>query len=960
MKGIEKRKQTILIADDSEINRSLLADMLGNEFEILEAEDGQQAVAALQREGGKIDLVLLDIVMPNMDGFEVLASMIHNGWMKDIPVIMISSETSPSCIERAYELGVTDFINRPFDVWIVRKRVMNTLVLTSKQKKLVSLVTDQIFEREKMSNMMITILSHIVEFRNGESGMHVLHIRTLVDLLLRDLVLKTDRYNLTQTDISLISTASALHDIGKIGIPDEILNKPGKLTAEEYEVMKRHSEIGAGMLDDLDFLQDEKLVTYARQICRWHHERYDGKGYPDGLKGEEIPIAAQIVSLADVYDALTSERVYKPAFSHEEAMHMITNGQCGTFNPLLLECLHDVQGKIKEELSISSFSRDTYEQIPRVTDEILQHDELSTSARTLTLLENERIKTRFFAELSHEIQFEYVYDPSMLMVSDFGERKLGLGEIVMNPLEDKNVLALFGREYLDEFVATVQKTTPEDYAFSMELLIPLGGEERWVRVSGRALFSGEQAVRTGVIGKIIDINSERKAMNELEHKATHDLLTLLYNGGTAREKIVECLKREIDREYVMLIIDLDYFKTINDTYGHSFGNDVLKHVSEKLRNALRKEDIIARIGGDEFLVLFEGHQTQGITVKRIFESLTEPFKNLQMSVSVGVALTTECGRDYDKLFKCADKALYEAKREGRHCVRYYDKSYTEGSSNTTEIEEGNGDAGEPLTLTTKDDLIALLRDLRRVYDCVRVFDIAQSVRLSVGEDGSLSEAGNEDNYTGAGRTGVYERALMTKGKASEVAFRGNDLLYVTAVFAQCREKSYVIEVISVMENDGLGGVYNKTEIIARIDARGAKKYQGDVENTYNRRFYDEQLSALTNFYACAAIKAEHAEKEEMRRIAEIVARRVRVSDIVVRKEDDEYLVILKNVGDEHFKKVTENLYAELKQAGFGVSVGACRALGTICALADVAESNAKKAKGGILIDSSALIKKGGN
>ncbi len=956
--SFSKRKQTILIADDSEINRSLLADMLGNEFEILEAEDGQQAVAALQREGGKIDLVLLDIVMPNMDGFEVLASMIHNGWIKDIPVIMISSETSPSCIERAYELGVTDFINRPFDVWIVRKRVMNTLVLTGKQKKLVSLVTDQIFEREKMSNMMITILSHIVEFRNGESGMHVLHIRTLVDLLLRDLVLKTNQYNLTQTDISLITTASALHDIGKIGIPDEILNKPGKLTNEEYEIMKKHSEIGAGMLDDLDFLQDEKLITYARQICRWHHERYDGKGYPDGLKGEEIPIAAQIVSLADVYDALTSERVYKPAFSHDEAMHMITQGQCGTFNPLLLECLYDVRDKIKEELAISSLSRDTYERIPRVTDEMLQHDELSTSARTLTLLENERIKTRFFAELSHEIQFEYVYEPSMLMVSDFGERKLGLGEIIMNPLEDKHVLALFGKEYLDTFVETVKKTTPEQYAFSMELLIPLGGEERWVRVSGRALFSGEQAVRSGVIGKIIDINSERKAMNELEHKATHDLLTLLYNSGMAKEKIIECLKGELDRDYVMLIIDLDYFKTINDTYGHSFGNDVLKHVSQKLRNILRKEDIIARIGGDEFLVLFEGHKTQGVTVKRIFESLTEPFKNLQMSVSVGVAQTSECGRDYDTLFQCADKALYEAKREGRHCVRYYDKSYTEGSTNTTAIEEGGAESAFKLTLTTKDDLISLLRDLRKVYECVRVFDITQSVRLSVGEDGSLTECGNEDNYTSAGRTGVYERALMTKGRASEVVFRGNDLLYATAVFAQCRDKSYVIEILSTMENDGLGGVYNKTEIIARIDSRGAKKYVGDTERTYNRRFYDEQLAELTNFYAVAVIRTENLREEDMKNVAEIVARRVRTSDMVVRKENDEYVMILKNVGEEHFVKATKNIYGDLKTAGLNVRIGACRALGKIADLTKTAERNAEKAKetDGICIDSSALRK----
>lgn len=284
-KNEERVPHTILIADDSEINRSLLADMLGSEYNIMEAEDGTQAVAYLQNDGAKIDLVLLDIVMPNMDGFEVLAMMNRNGWIKDIPVIVISSETSPSCMERAYELGVTDFINRPFDVWIVRRRVMNTLMLSSKQKMLVGMVTDQIFKREKMSNLMITILSHIVEFRNGESGMHVLHIRTFSEIILRNLSLKTNKFNLTQADISLISTASALHDIGKIGIPDEILNKPGKLTKEEYEVMKKHSEYGATMLDDLEFLQDEKLVQYARQICRWHHERYDGKGYPDGLKG---------------------------------------------------------------------------------------------------------------------------------------------------------------------------------------------------------------------------------------------------------------------------------------------------------------------------------------------------------------------------------------------------------------------------------------------------------------------------------------------------------------------------------------------------------------------------------------------------------------------------------------------------------------------------------------------------
>ncbi|MDE7213929.1 MAG: response regulator, partial [Anaeroplasmataceae bacterium] len=424
MEKKEKRvEQTILITDDSEMNRSLLADMLGNDYNILEAEDGTQALAYLQNEGSKIDLVLLDIVMPKMDGFEVLAYMNRNGWIKDIPVIVISSETSPSCMERAYELGVTDFINRPFDVWIVRRRVMNTLMLAGKQKMLVGMVTDQIYKREKMSNLMITILSHIVEFRNGESGMHVLHIRTISEILLKNIVIKTNKYGLTQMDISLISTASALHDIGKIGIPDEILNKPGRFTDEEYAIMKKHSELGAAMLDDLDFLQDEKLVKYAREICRWHHERYDGRGYPDGLKGDEIPISAQIVALADVYDALTSPRVYKPAFPHEKAIQMIVNGECGVFNPLLIECLLEVEETLAKELKVNSFSRDTYDKMQYISDEIMQDEELSTSARTLTLLENERIKTRFFAELSQEIQFEYVMDSSLLMIYDFGKKK---------------------------------------------------------------------------------------------------------------------------------------------------------------------------------------------------------------------------------------------------------------------------------------------------------------------------------------------------------------------------------------------------------------------------------------------------------------------------------------------------------------------------------------------------------
>lgn len=350
---MEKRNlPQLLVVDDSEMNREILKEILGKEYQILEACDGEEALKMLEQYGTEISLVLLDIIMPKMDGFEVLAYMNRDKWIEDIPVIMISSEGSESYIRRAYELGASDYISRPFDAKVVYQRVINMIKLYAKQRRLIHLVTDQIYEKEKNNRMMTGILSQIVEFRNGESGLHVLHINILTQLLLEKLMRKSENYDLSWSQQHMIATASALHDIGKIGIDEKILNKPGKLTKEEFEAMKQHTIIGARMLDRLEMYHDEEMMKYAYEICRWHHERYDGKGYPDGLKGEEIPISAQVVSLADVYDALVSDRVYKKAYSHEKAMEMILNGECGMFNPLLLECLVEIQDKVRKELGI--------------------------------------------------------------------------------------------------------------------------------------------------------------------------------------------------------------------------------------------------------------------------------------------------------------------------------------------------------------------------------------------------------------------------------------------------------------------------------------------------------------------------------------------------------------------------------------------------------------------------------
>lgn len=346
----DMHKQKILVVDDSEMNRDILITMLENDFDIVEAENGEECLALLRQYGKEISIVLLDIVMPVMDGFEVLESMNRNRWIEDIPVIMISSEESDAFIRKAFQLGVSDYISRPFDNHVVRQRVFNTIKLYAKQRRLIALVSDQIHEKEKNNQMMVEVLSQIVEFRNGESGLHVLHIKVLTEMLLEGILQKTDKYRLTPEICQMISTASSFHDIGKIGIDEKILNKPGKLTKEEFEEMKKHTLIGASMLSKMERYKDEPLIDIAYQICRWHHERYDGKGYPDGLVGDEIPISAQIVSLADVYDALISERAYKKGFSHEKAIAMILNGECGTFNPILIECFMEIEQKIRQKM----------------------------------------------------------------------------------------------------------------------------------------------------------------------------------------------------------------------------------------------------------------------------------------------------------------------------------------------------------------------------------------------------------------------------------------------------------------------------------------------------------------------------------------------------------------------------------------------------------------------------------
>ena len=513
-------KQKILIADDSEMNRELLAAILEEEYDIIQVNDGVQAVDCLQRQAEEISLLLLDIVMPHMDGFEVLSYMNKEHWIDAIPVVIISSENSPIYIKRGYDLGATDFIGKPFDANMVLRRSANAILLGAKQRRMTSIVSNQIYEREKSSKLMINILSHIVEFRNGESGLHVLHIQTITEMLLRQLVQKeNNRYALSKEQIRMITTASALHDIGKISIPDEILNKPGRLTAEEFAVIKGHSMAGANMLSELplDQIFFFKQKT-AYEICRWHHERYDGGGYPDGLKGEEIPVSAQVVALADVYDALTSERCYKDAYSHEKAIEMILAGQCGAFNPLMLECLLDISSSLKKKMGYKSKER--YEQTDLSDIASRFHDfEMDSSEKIVQQLEFERMRYNFLAEGSRNIVFTYTISPPLLTFNQAGCKRSGITEPSISPLQSGVLKDLVEEQSLKRLIRKITQATRETPDVVSNLFLTDGKNPCHYRCKCRVIWTdGAEKGYTGVVGKLTDITDDYMVMENVREE----------------------------------------------------------------------------------------------------------------------------------------------------------------------------------------------------------------------------------------------------------------------------------------------------------------------------------------------------------------------------------------------------------------------------------------------------------
>lgn len=683
-------RNVVLIVDDVELNRAILNELFYQEYEILEAENGRQALEYIEQYKGKIATILLDIIMPEVDGFGVLEEMGRQNLLEQIPVFLITSENSDKATIKGFEMGVVDIINKPINPGIVRRRVNNTIELYKHRYQLEDIVKEQMYELEQqaskiktMNTSIIDTLSTVIEFRDCESGHHIQRIRSITRILLMEIQKMYPEYGLTPQSIEVISNAAVMHDVGKISIPDYILTKPGKLTKEEFEIMKEHTIRGCEILESIHFLQDDESFQFCYDICRHHHEKWDGRGYPDGLKGNEISIWAQVVSLADVYEALISKRIYKPPYTHQEACAMIKRGECGAFNPAMMECFEKVAPTLEQmfsEVSSEEYSF-YYERLnPLTINSHTPNIPPSLTDRTLRLLELERDKYRILSDLSDDVMFDYDLETGVVEFSDrfydMFDLEIKKGERVEKYL---NCEIIHPEDWMD-LEKKVKQLSEEQPAMKMELRIQLPNKElEWFEIYIHTLWDKEcHGKCLHYIGKLMNINALKEETSRWRHKARTDALTGLYNRNAVKEMVSELIDKAKDVSFSLLFIDIDNFKKINDSMGHLFGDKVLRHVAKKIENSLRCTDIVGRIGGDEFIVVLKD-LVKKESVEKKAEEVCQIFrgefkledKEYKISGSVGIARYPLDSKDYEELLHKADQALYYAKNRGKDTYYLY-------------------------------------------------------------------------------------------------------------------------------------------------------------------------------------------------------------------------------------------------------------------------------------------------
>lgn len=686
-------KRIILIVDDVELNRAIISEVFKNEYAILEAENGAQAIELLEQHLTSVSIVLLDIIMPVMDGFEVLQIMNDRGWKSQLPVVMITTDTSEESTHKGYELGASDIISKPFNPKLVRQRVNNIVELYSHKSNLEALVHEQMSTlRERAAKLhessvnMIDMLSNVIEYKNADTSPKVINIRKITKAILLELVKVNSKYSFTSNQIDQISDGAALHDIGKVAVPDAILNKRGKLTDSELIEAQKHAERGAQLIKQITSSKKRDYFKYCYEICLYHHERYDGKGYPKGISGDDIPIWAQVVSIADVYEALVSNRIYREAYPHSQAVAMIKNGECGIFNPDILRAFLIAEKKFNKEFPELS-KKDIFNYQGKnnnIANANLEND-LSennnvASDRILWLLEMERQKYQILSEMSGDIIFECNTVTNKVTFTEKIEELTG-AKIIDEDADSviDTSLALFDEDRA-ELHKLFDNLSPDAANFKTEIRIILkNGTYRWYQMYVHSIWDMDNGKVIGsIIGKLVNIDRQKRETEVWRKAADTDLLTHLLNAAAVKSRIADIIESTDPTQSVLCFVDLDNFKGINDNFGHQFGDEVIKKIASELKNAVRLTDIVGRIGGDEFVLFLRGigsMENIESKVSQLVKILRLDYGECKISGSIGIAKYPEDATDYETLLYKADKALYFLKTDGKDGYVFYDSKF---------------------------------------------------------------------------------------------------------------------------------------------------------------------------------------------------------------------------------------------------------------------------------------------
>ena len=707
----------MLIADNSEINRSLLYDVFASQYELLFTESSEEVFRLLMENGSDISVLLINESIASRISDESARTLSVMDISRNIPIVLILDKDNEDILQQKYHIRFSDVISSPVNPFIAKKRVANLIELfrsRMEQENLINQQSKTILEQNlelqqqqkkinTINNDMLDTLSMVIEYRDVESGRHIHRIRKFTEALLRALVSKYPKYDLTEEKIELITSASSIHDIGKIAIPDSILLSPRRLTYDEFKVIKQHTVKGCEILDQLESVEKNEYFRYCYDICRYHHEKWDGQGYPDGLSGDQIPIWAQVVSLADCYDALTSERPYKAAYSHEQAVDMIRSGACGTFSDEMMDCFSSVLPKFKqlsiEYADVNNADRNIYDRT-EVKTETAEKDDISKSVYLkmdrkdlIDTIENQKLmldegrkkdlnvlykisEIVFEFDIAHDILHERkgsMKDICGYIPKNYGETINILSEVVSD--DDKNdFIRTFRLSSVKEAVDDGEETIAMDCLLNID--------------NGYSVFhcTAVPVLENGKLSRLFFTIIRLRNPSVLGVSADRDTVTGLWNYSGVSKEINDYLENDGKNGYhALLLIDLDNFKEINRQSSYVIGNDILRDVADKLRLELAGGNVLGRLDDDNFLVFINDcpdAEQRNSLIEEIFKSvrLTYSLKDEDMpeiSSSVGIALYPSDGKDFDELYNKAYRAVEIAKLNGKNMFLYYNNSMRE-------------------------------------------------------------------------------------------------------------------------------------------------------------------------------------------------------------------------------------------------------------------------------------------